>query len=291
MRYPSVSVVVPSYNQARWLGLTLSSLVQQDYPPSKLQVIVMDGGSDDGSTRIIEQFREFLDYSRSEPDGGQADAIQSGMKRADGELVAWLNSDDMLTPSAVKSAARIFQRGHHAMCASSFHWSASHRTGAYVAPMAPSSKLLKIYGNYIAQPTCFWSKEVWDAVGGLRPHLQRYLDLDLHLRVIREGVSYHLSKRPRAVIVWHGQNKSGRADPREEREVLGFAKPTYAIGKAVWSASHVLNGNSGWLAKMATQRALGGKMVGLGVEVSRPRLERAVGARLVSELVCASSGV
>ena len=103
---PLVSIITPSYNQVQYLEDTIQSVIQQDYP--NIEYFVVDGGSTDGSLEIIERYKNKLAWWVSEPDQGQADAINKGFRKASGEIIAWLNSDDLYLPGAISSAVELF---------------------------------------------------------------------------------------------------------------------------------------------------------------------------------------
>lgn len=105
--YPLISVVIPSYNQGRFIEQTITSVLGQNYP--NLELIVIDGGSTDQTQRIIEKYLDSISYYVSELDNGQAHAINKGFRVAKGDILAWLNSDDMYLPCTLLKVANIIK--------------------------------------------------------------------------------------------------------------------------------------------------------------------------------------
>src|SRR3990172_4740583 len=104
---PLISIVTPSFNQAEYLSACMESVLSQDYP--RLEYLVLDGGSTDGTREVLERHAARLTYWASEADRGQASAVNKGWARAHGEILGWLNSDDRLAPAALEQVARIYQ--------------------------------------------------------------------------------------------------------------------------------------------------------------------------------------
>src|SRR5262245_19170175 len=106
--YPRISVITPSFNQAEFIETTILSILQQNYP--NLEYLVIDGGSSDGSIEIIQKYQRHLAYWVSEKDRGQAHAINKGLQRATGELIAFLNSDDFYLEDTLARVADRYMR-------------------------------------------------------------------------------------------------------------------------------------------------------------------------------------
>jgi len=183
--WPKISIVIPSLNQAGFLREAIESVVSQAYP--QCQLIVMDGGSTDGSVDIIKSFAKEIDYWQSMPDGGHSAAINEGVKRADGDLVCWLNSDDFLLEDAlwiVGRAARVHPNfGIYIGNGFRFHEKPQTRAPFCSRSLGFNRRALKEGLDYVQQPSTFYRRSAWEKTGGLDPNLKFGLDWDLLIRV------------------------------------------------------------------------------------------------------------
>lgn len=189
---PKITIVTPSYNQGAWLERTICSVLDQGYP--NLEYMVIDGGSTDGSVEIIKKYAARLTYWVSEADGGMYDAIQKGFARATGDVMGWINSDDMHHGKSLFTLAKLFgdlpKVEWLTGCRSV--WDEADRCVA-TEPARAWSEQHFLLGDYkwIQQESTFWRRSLWDRTGGtLKTGLKYAGDYELWLRFFGEAELY-----------------------------------------------------------------------------------------------------
>lgn len=183
--WPRITVVTPSYNQAAFLRATIESVLGQGYP--NLEYFIIDGGSTDGSVEIIRHYEDRLDGWVSEKDAGQADAIAKGFDRASGELLGWLNSDDVLFPGALFAIAQAYRQSPNA-CIFTGGVAVSESADGAIAHCLAARRVgwcARYFILPISQPGTFYNARDYRAVGGIRSDLHIHLDPELHYRLLR----------------------------------------------------------------------------------------------------------
>ena len=216
---PKVSIVTPSFNQAPFLEQTLRSVLGQDYP--NLEYIVIDGGSTDGSLEIIQRYADRLAYWQSQPDQGQTDAINQGFAHATGEILAWLNSDDLLLPGAVSAAVKALQEHPEAamVYGDALLINAQGKTiGKFPAAQTDYRKLRRGY-VHIPQQASFFRADLWRQVGPLDVSFYFAMDYDLWVRLAALAPLVYVPQLWAAFRL-HGEAKSIAADDRCWPEML-----------------------------------------------------------------------
>jgi hypothetical protein len=189
---PLVSIITPSYNQGPFLENCLRSVLAQDYPA--FEYLVVDGGSQDGSLEIIRRYADRLAWWVSEPDAGQAQAINKGMARAKGEIVAWLNSDDLYLPGAIWSAVSALQAHPQAGMAYADAISIDAQGNPLNTLSFPDWGLEELAGfRIICQPAVFIRRTALDLAGYLDESYQFLLDHQLWIRLALNAPVVHIS--------------------------------------------------------------------------------------------------
>ncbi|MBN1451329.1 MAG: glycosyltransferase [Anaerolineales bacterium] len=217
---PLVSIVTPSFNQASYLEETVRSVLGQDYPD--IEYMIVDGGSTDGSVSIIEKYADKLAWWVSEVDKGQTDAINKGFGRANGQILAWINSDDTYEPRAVSSAVKYLQEHPevgmvYADC--NFIDEGGRVIGKFGAAQTDYEHLRQGY-VHIPQQTMFFRAELWHAVGPLDPSFYFAMDYDLWVRIASRAAIKYIPGQTWANFRIHASGKTIAADDRCWPEML-----------------------------------------------------------------------
>jgi len=204
---PRITIVTPSFNQAKYLSETIESVLKQDYP--NLEYIIIDGGSTDGSVDVIKRYEHHLAYWVSEKDRGQSHAINKGLDRATGDLFNWINSDDILFPGALQRIAAAFICNPEADLIVGDN-ARSDKDGAIVRISAAPSRLTaspRGWLVWVAQQSTFVSLLTLRRVGRIREDLHCMMDAELYYRILAGGGRFVLAKGIVGMIREHPEAK------------------------------------------------------------------------------------
>lgn len=220
MTFPKISIITPSYNQDLYLEDTILSVLGQNYP--NLEYIIIDGGSTDDSVSIIKKYEHQLAYWISEEDEGQSHAINKGFEKATGEILAWLNSDDLYMPNIFNYIANeILINGDGVYFGNCIHFKEEDKVlttfGSKVHEDKQNEKLQLF--DYIIQPTSFWTRDVWIKNGILDQKLHYTFDWEWFLRAKKNDISFNEINKTIALYRIHQQHKTGTGGNARQMEI------------------------------------------------------------------------
>lgn len=242
-----ISIVVPSYNQSKFIGRTIDSVLDQKY--KEVEVIVVDGGSRDGTVEILKKYGDKIKWI-SEKDKGQTEAINKGMKMATGTIMAYLNSDDTYEPDALDKVAEYFDKNPKVMIV---YGKGRHidENDKYINdyPTEKVNRNILRTKCPICQPTVFWRRELWEKIGDFDEKLNYAMDYQYWLRVVEKYDFYFigeylantrlheetktLSQKEKVAeeIINVHKNLFGRVD---DRWILNYIGEKYGTDKKTW---------------------------------------------------------
>lgn len=206
-RLPLISIITPSYNQARFLEETIVSVLSQNYP--NLEYIIIDGGSTDGSIEIIKKYGNHLKYWVSEKDNGQSHAINKGFSRATGDILAWINSDDYYLPDAFNTMATASIEFPNSLWFYAGTYWLSNNNQSYVGGIEDPEIASWYLKCLVSQPGVFWRRKIWNQVGSLVDENMHFsFDYDLWLKFAAFQPIPQIITEPIAVFRLHEESKT-----------------------------------------------------------------------------------
>jgi len=223
MEYPKITVVTPSYNQGKYLEETILSVVGQHYP--NLEYIVMDGGSTDQSVEIIKKYEKHLTHWVSEKDGGQSAAINKGFGMATGDILCWLNSDDMYLPGTLAYVASKLDPDQPEMIFGNCVHIDQEKGIAFGTDVRKyHGRLNLLLADYIVQPSAFWTRTAMHQTGPLDQSLDFGFDWEWFLRARKAGVKFVPEDKYLSVYRIHGEHKTAVGGERRLLELASIHK-------------------------------------------------------------------
>lgn len=214
---PKITVVTPSFQQGDFIEETLVSVLSQGYP--NLEYFVIDGGSTDRTVEVLRRYSSQLTHWVSEPDRGQTHALIKGFDLATGEILCWLNSDDLLEPGTLGFVGEHFQQNHETrFLYGDAVW--VDRSNGYIRPKKEHAfnRFIWLYDhNFFPQPSCFWRRELYTEVGGLDEHFQLAMDGDLFIRFADRTRPIHV-KQAFSRMRLYPEQKNQRFREQSDRE-------------------------------------------------------------------------
>ncbi|HWQ04862.1 MAG TPA: glycosyltransferase family 2 protein [Longilinea sp.] len=222
-----ITIVIPSYNQGQFIGRTIDSILNQGY--ANLELLVMDGGSSDDTLQILKSYGDRIAW-QSAPDRGQTQAVNNGWKITTGQILGWVNSDDLLLPGALEKVAGYFETHPETnwLYGNCCYIDAADQTlGDYPVKHYDYDRLIKDLQNYVPQPAVFLRRSILDSIGFLNEDLHYVMDLDYWLRIGLKFPAIHLDS-PLACLRLHQDAKSVSSYKRFSTELVSTVEALFA---------------------------------------------------------------
>lgn len=232
--FPKISVITPCFNMTGYIEQTICSILDQGYP--NLEYIIVDGGSTDGTLDVIGKYRDRISVIISEPDKGMYDAIQKGMNLASGEILAWLNADDVYLPWTFSVVAEIFSQFEQVdwimgrpsnINAKGQFINFADTLSSFPRKIISNGWAHGSYAAHVQQESCFWRRSLWEKVGGLNNQLRYAGEYELWTRFAQYTELVEVDV-PLASFRVHGEQQLSR-NPRYVEEIVSVLQDKPAI--------------------------------------------------------------
>jgi glycosyltransferase involved in cell wall biosynthesis len=265
MSLPKISIVTPSYHQAQFIEQTIQSVLAQDYP--NLEYIIVDGASQDGSVDIIRKYESQLAWWVSEPDHGQSEACNKGWKRATGDIIGWLNSDDLFLPGTLHKIVQAFEQMPEMGLVFGDVLSMDAEGNIFNVMQFGDWGLDDLMAfNIISQPGVFMRREILEKAGYLDADMHFLMDHHLWLKMAQlapmkylpgalAAARYHAAAKNVGAGARYGKDAYRIVDWMDGQPML--AEKMKYLSKKVWAGAHrinaryLLDGGEGWPALKA----------------------------------------
>ncbi|MGF1495095.1 MAG: glycosyltransferase [Microcoleaceae cyanobacterium] len=228
--WPKISIVTPSYNQGQFIEETIRSILLQNY--LNLEYIIIDGGSTDNTVEIIKRYAPWITYWVSEPDRGQTHAINKGLEKATGDVLAYLNSDDYYLPGTLFKVAEHFQNSPqtdllHGRCL--YVNEQGKKIGEQFANIDSFEEIIDLWGVWwkkrqFVQPEVFWTKRVKEKVGQFNESLYFVMDYEYWCRILQADGKVGSINHPFTCFRFTSTQKSNQSE-RVADELLQVVQP------------------------------------------------------------------
>ena len=218
LTHAKISVITPSYNQGKFIEQTILSVIGQQYP--NLEYIIIDGGSTDETLEVIRKYEKQITYWVSEADNGQSNAINKGFARATGDILCWLNSDDYYLPGALLEVNRVLSNERpELLFGNCIHLNEDTHL-VYGTSYDPLKNWAISHGDYIVQPSSFWTRQAFEQTGQLREDLHFGFDWEWFARAQASGVNFIPSEKYFSVYRLHNDQKSNENNVDRSKELI-----------------------------------------------------------------------
>ncbi|WP_321518136.1 glycosyltransferase family 2 protein [uncultured Bacteroides sp.] len=248
MNYPKITVVTPSYNQGQFIERTIISILSQNYP--NLEYFIIDGGSKDSTVEIIKKYSEKISYWVSERDNGQTDAINKGMQRATGDIVCYINSDDVLLPGALKYVGDFFLKNHNVDFLMGISLEIDLNDFIIKQTHSIINKWFAKHGCYnINQQGMFWKRSLFEKIGYFRTDFHACMDAEFVIRALTNNISIKVINIPLGAIRVYSTTKTaigGNIWDKDWAEICneynGFVRSKKSVYYLIYGFVKLING-------------------------------------------------